>query len=90
VHGNARGGVRTRAVDVPLSRYVGAKTGAFRCMFDGYRYPFDAEKVKRLYPTREAYVEQVRRSADRLLRDRWLTPEDATQIVRDAEKTQFP
>lgn len=89
-HGNARGGVRTPAVDVPLSRYVGAKTGAFRCMFDGYRYPFDAEKVKRLYPTREAYVEQVRRSADRLLRDRWLTPEDAAQIVRDAEKAQFP
>lgn len=88
-HGNARGGVRTPAVDVPLARYVGAKTGAFRCMFEGYRYPFDATRLKQLYPTKEAYVEQVRRSADRLLRDRWLTPADAAEIVREAEKLKL-
>ena len=82
--------MRTPAVDVPLARYVGAKTGAFRCMFEGYRYPFDAARLTRLYPTRADYVEKVRASAERLQRDRWLTEADAAEIVRDAGKVQLP
>jgi hypothetical protein len=79
-NGNALGGVRTPAVEVPTARWVGAKTGAFRCLFEGYKIPFDAARLRSMYPDHAAYVERVKRSATALLRTRWLTPTDAREI----------
>jgi hypothetical protein len=89
-HGNARGGVRMPLMDVPTARWVGAKMGAFRCMFAGYTYPFDAGELRRLYPTPDDYVSQVRARAAALEAERWLTPADAAAIVRDAEQVRVP
>ena len=86
-HGNALGGVRTSTVDVPTARWVGAKTGAFRCLFEGYKIPFDEAKLRSLYPDSAAYVTRVKRSAAALEQARWLTPTDAREIVREAEAT---
>jgi hypothetical protein len=67
------------------------------CGFQGGWIPFAKTKAERLarndprlsleerYGTHEAYVARVRRAADRALRDRFLLPEDAVRIVREAE-----
>jgi hypothetical protein len=83
--GNAKGGVRTPYVDVPTARWVGAKAGAFRCIFSGYKLEFDEQRFASLYKDHAAYVKKVRASASRLESERWLTPVDAAAIVREAE-----
>ncbi len=88
--GNALGGVRTPHVEVPTARWVGAKTGAFRCMFYGYKYPFEASRLKALYPNHADYVGKVRASVERLQKDRWLLPADGAEIVREAERARSP
>jgi hypothetical protein len=84
--GNAKGGVRTPAVDVPTARWIGSKTGPFVCLFQGYKYPFGRDRLTALYPTHAAYVAKVRADTSRLVALRWLTPEDAAEIVQDAQK----
>jgi len=83
--GNAKGGVRTPYVEVPTAHWVGAKSGPFRCLFVGYKTDFDAAKLRSLYKSQDDYVKKVRGSASRLERQRWLTPADAAEIVREAE-----
>jgi hypothetical protein len=87
--GNAKGGVRTPHVDVPTARWIGAKSGGFRCMFAGYKYEFDAPRLVATYGSTSRYVDKVRRSADELTRDRWLIRGDAIQIVREAKARKF-
>lgn len=82
--GNARGGVRSPQVDIPVARYVGAKTGAFSCMFDGYMYPFDRERLRQLYGSGSEYLRRVQDSARRLQSQGWLTPEDGNELVEEA------
>jgi hypothetical protein len=89
-HGNAAGGVRLPPVEVPTARWIGAKSGPFRCMFEGYKYPFAAEELRRLYSSRDDYVAKVRASAAALEAARWLTPADAAAIVREAEQAGVP
>jgi hypothetical protein len=84
--GNAVGGVRSPQVDVPLARYVGAKTGAFSCMFDGYMYPFDSERLRGIHGSDKDYVRKVEASARSLRREGWLTPEDEREIVETARE----
>jgi hypothetical protein len=66
------------------------------CGFQGGWIPFAKTKAERLashdprpsleerYGTHEAYVALVTRAADEAVRDRFLLPEDAARIVRDA------
>ena len=89
-HGNARGGVRTPYVDVPTARYVGAKSGPFRCMFYGYKFAFDEAKLISLYGTHAGYVAKVKTSTAELVTLRWLTAVDAAAIVREAEQAKVP
>ncbi|HMA12600.1 MAG TPA: alpha/beta hydrolase domain-containing protein, partial [Steroidobacteraceae bacterium] len=86
--GNAKGGVRSPLVDVPVARYVGAKTGAFSCMFDGYMYPFDGARLRAMYGGAGWYLDRVQASARALQRAGWLTPEDSREIVADARARQ--
>jgi hypothetical protein len=86
--GNATGGLRTPVIDVPTARWVGAKTGGFQCMFEGYKRSFTRAELEALYGTREAYLERVRSSASALRAERWLTPTDAAEIVRLAERSE--
>jgi streptogramin lyase len=82
--GNAKGGVRSPLVDVPVARYVGAKTGAFSCMFDGYMYSFDAAQLRQLHGDARQYLRRVQASAEQLRREGWLTAEDARELVAEA------
>jgi len=80
-YGNAKGGVRTPAVDVPTARWVGAKTGGFSCLFIGYKYPFTPAQLARLYPNDATYRSKLQRDVTRLRAQRWLTPEDGEEIL---------
>jgi hypothetical protein len=88
--GNARGGVRSIAVDVPTARWVGAKRGAFRCMFYGYQFPLLPADLKRLYGSSAGYRNKVGARADELVSERWLTAEDRQQILHEAGRVTIP
>jgi Alpha/beta hydrolase domain len=95
--GNAKGGVRTPYVDVPIATYVlgcpvdgkgfDAKT---RSKNRGYKAPFDKETLKRLYPTHNDYVNKVNAEVDLMVRDGWLVQMDAEKIKAEAATANVP
>jgi len=89
--GNALGGVRNPYVDVPIATYYGQsrpldQESAFFCMLAGYKEPFDNDKIKSLYPTREDYLNKVSAMADRMVVERFLMESDGKRIKVAAEK----
>ncbi len=88
--GNAAGGARTPYVDVPTARWVGAKSGPFVCLFHGYKFPFDAVRLRQLYGSHAGYVKAVRASVKALVVERWLTPSDGERIIEEAEGADVP
>jgi hypothetical protein len=84
--GNARGGVRTPYVDVPLVRYGVYMDGPGICELWGYQVPLDRAVLKRLYPRPSDYVSRVKAATQRSLEKRWITSEDAAAIENEAEK----
>jgi len=89
-HGNALGGVRTPYVDVPMARWIGAKTPSFNCMFYGYKISFDKDRLEALYSSHADYVRQVRESVEDLQAQGWLTRENGAEIIREAELAPVP
>jgi hypothetical protein len=93
--GNVLGGVRTPYVDVPVAKYSGTATsdggptGSF-CRLLGYEQPFTSTTLQNLYGTHQNYVARVSRQVRRMVRQRWLEPVDARQIVKRAQYTTVP
>jgi hypothetical protein len=94
--GNALGGVRTPFVDVPVTTYVPADSVAHVtaqsgfCVLYGYNLPFDATRLRALYPSHGAYVRQFALDSLRLVRDGfWLLP-DAIQAIERAARSDVP
>ena len=83
-HGNARGGVRTTALDVPVVSWYPSRAGTYRCSTLGYSVPFDASVLRALYPQGQDYLKAVEARAAVLRRQRWLTGADAAEVVGDA------
>jgi hypothetical protein len=92
VDGDAVGGIRTPAVDVPISTL----TGTFDpheseiCSLFGNTTPFSGAKLKTLYPTHPDYVNKVKASAASAVHKGFLLPADATIIVDNAEAAHVP
>jgi feruloyl esterase len=73
----------------------------YGCGYQGGYVPFAKTKAERLakndprpsieerYATPEAYVAIVRRAADQAVRDRFLLPDDAARIIREAEASSI-
>ncbi len=84
-HGNAVGGVRLPAIEVPLAEYQGsnkfAGQGANFCFLLGSESPFSQEKLKALYPTPLVYRERVAAAAASARQLGVLEPEDAQEII---------
>ena len=89
-HGNVTGGVRTPYLEVPTSTWMGNSTGPSFCRIAGHEKPFDAAKLKALYPSHQAYVAAVRRSVNELVRARFISPEDGRAVVAEAREAQVP
>jgi hypothetical protein len=83
--GNVRGGVRTPAVDVPILTLSGlGQTGSAFCRLFGTTVALDAATLQALYPSHDAYVKAVKRSAKRAVRKGFLLKLDANAIVAAA------
>jgi Alpha/beta hydrolase domain len=94
--GNARGGVRTPAVDVPIATYYGASTALGpdttppTCTIVGHMVPFGHAKLAMLYTTHANYVQRVSTDVDRLVSERWITAADGQRIKRQALRSPVP
>lgn len=88
--GNALGGVRTPALEVPVARYHARMSGPGICELWGYREPFSAAQLKSLYPTHPEYVSRIRASVAKLVDAHWLTPRDGARIIAAADAAQVP
>jgi hypothetical protein len=86
--GNVIGGVRTPAVDVPISTLSGqAPPGtSVLCSLFGSATPLSPEALHRLYPTKKAYVAAYEKSLDRAIRDGYLLAADRAELLTRAEQ----
>ena len=79
--GNALGGVRLPAVEVPVATYSGTNTGSDFCYLFGAVTRFDDRTLARLYPSHAFYVRKVEAAIQRALAEGFLLSEDA-EILR--------
>jgi len=89
--GNALGGVRTPAVDVPVATLSGeAPPGASPlCSLFGQTVPFSPETLRHLYGSRAAYLAAYRRDLDRTIRAGFLLGADRRSLLDEAERVSF-
>ena len=90
--GNALGGIRTPAVDVPISTLDGtlAPGKSVICSLFGSTTPFDAATLASLYPTHDGYVTRVRVAAAAAVAKTFLLPADAATIAAQAQAAPIP
>lgn len=91
-NGNAVGGIRTPAVDAPISSLSGEpdEGESVICTLFGSTAPLDAATLAALYPTRDDYVAAVTASADAAVAAGFLLEEDRDALVAEAEQASIP
>jgi hypothetical protein len=88
--GNALGGVRTAALDVPVAVLTGVATSqSIICRLFGRTIPFDGATLKRLYPTKAAYLSEFQRATDEAIAGGYLLKSDRAAILAEAAKTNI-
>jgi hypothetical protein len=89
--GIALGGIRTPAVDAPISTFTGdTQAESVFCSLFGQTIAFTPERIAELYPTHEDYVDAVTESADAALDAGFLLEADRDAIVAEAEDAPIP
>jgi hypothetical protein len=88
-NGNAIGGVRNPWIDVPTATYHGNLGRGPMAVFGG-KVPFEADKLRSLYPTHADYVAKFKASVESAVAERWLLPEDAAAIVQRVGSSAAP
>jgi len=86
--GNVTGGIRSPLVDVPVSTWFGNSTGESFCGIAGHEVPFDAARLKELYPTPRAYADAVKKNVDALVDARFITRADGDDLIAEARKAK--
>jgi hypothetical protein len=82
-NGNALGGLRLPAIEVPTASYHGEQSN--ECAFTlGRTDPFDTAKLRALYPTHGSYVSRVDRAAERAAQAGFLLRIDAAAVRAEA------
>ncbi len=88
--GNAAGGIRTPAVDVPLASLSGVGNGpGVSCSLFGATAPFDLPTLHALYPTHAAYVAAFRKALRRARRAGVIRRADARLMKQVADAVDF-
>ena len=86
--GNALGGVRLPAIEVPVARFEGsnkfAGQGANFCFLLGSETPLTAAQLQALYPTQDVLVQKTEAAARNAVARGLLEPEDAAELVARA------
>lgn len=93
--GNARGGIRSPQVDVPIAALGGTTNtgkppfGQF-CRLFGTTVPLTAEQLSTLYPSHDAFVAKWKQSIDRAVKAGFLLAPDAKELENAAENAGIP
>jgi hypothetical protein len=84
--GNARGGVRTPAVDAPVELLRGdtERDASHLCQLFGSTLPMPVEKVRALYADRAAYLAAYARAADAAIAAGFVLPDDRDELLGEA------
>lgn len=92
VNGNVIGGVRTPAVDVPISALSGvAPAGAsVLCSLFGSTKPFSGTRLVQLYHDKATYLTRFRRSLDLAVSRGYILPPDEAGLLAQAGRVAFP
>jgi hypothetical protein len=84
-HGNARGGIRTPQVDVPIATFTGEQSGSILCRLLGTTTLFDPATLAVLYPSHDAFVSAYKKSLRRAVKAGFILKPDAKLIAKWAE-----
>ena len=87
--GNLEGGVRSPFVDVPTSTWFGSSTGESFCFIAGHETPFDQARLRELYPDHKEYGRLVTEDVTKLVKQRWITPQDGEALISEAKKARI-
>jgi alpha/beta hydrolase family protein len=87
-YGNALGGVRMPYIEAPLAAHTGYVTDEGMGSITGFKIPFGSKTLKALYPDHTAYLAKFSAATDRLLAERWISPEDAAAMNAAAAAAQ--
>lgn len=90
-YGNALGGLRLPAFEVPIGTNNGADNGgpAFCVLYDFFN-PFDEATLKALYPTHDAYVHAFKHATYEALKAGYIVKDDAEEMIGDAIRAEIP
>lgn len=89
--GIALGGIRTAAVDAPVSVLSGdAEDDSIICMLFGSTTPFDAATLAELYPSHDDYVTAVTSATEAAVSDGFVLQPDADEVIAAAEEAPIP
>lgn len=91
-YGNAIGGIRTPALQVPIATLTGTGNSGpdWQCALLGTTTPFSAAQLQALYPSHDHYVRAVTRAAINDTAAGFLLPADARQIIATAASAAIP
>ncbi len=91
-HGNVIGGVRTPAVDVPISALSGIapKGSSLICSFFGSSTPFSQAQLARLYHTKSGYLAAYTASLHKAIAQGFILGADRASLLARAQQVQFP
>lgn len=89
--GNAKGGIRTPHLDVPIATLSGeGQAGGAFCGLFGTTVPFDGATLRELYASEADYAAKVREAAARGAADGWILPADERLFGDAADLVRFP
>jgi Alpha/beta hydrolase domain len=91
-HGNVIGGVRTPAVDVPVSTLSGAPAPGANaiCSLFGSTVAFTPAQLASLYGSKSNYIAQYTKSLEKSVAAGYILKEDEASLLAQAEQVQFP
>ena len=91
-HGNVVGGVRTPAVDVPVSTLSGAppQGSSELCGLFGSTVPFSPQTLVALYGTKAGYVAAYTTDLDRTIAAGYILAADRASLLAEAAQVSFP
>ena len=86
-NGNAKGGIRTPAVDVPVDVLSGMPSpgASVACLLAGSTTPIPAARLAQLYPSRADYLAQYTKATDAAIKAGFVLPADRKAMLDDAQ-----
>jgi hypothetical protein len=86
-NGNAKGGIRTPAVDVPVDALSGMPSpgASVACLLAGSTTPIPAARLAQLYPSRADYLAKYAKATDAAIEAGFVLPADRKAMLADAQ-----